>query len=82
MPCTVDTSYEDGRWDSALKKHHEKIETILEELLLGKITKEEAFKRTRVAKRDFADAYEEIFTDLVNKADIKARRKQIMGEFI
>ena len=82
MPCTYDTSHEDNLWDKAVAKHHNEIETILEELLEGTIKLKVARERTKASKHKFAAAYGKIFGGTgYNQDSIKKEQARLLGKW-
>lgn len=82
MPCQVDTSYEDNKWNKAYHEHHDEIELILEQLLDDQIDLKTAKVRTRSAKQKLATAYGKIFGGAgYNQDAIKKEQARLLGKW-
>lgn len=81
-PCQVDTSHEDNLWAKAIHKHHDEIETILEELLDGTIKLKVARERTKASKHKLAAAYGKIHGGPGYDQDsIKKEQARLLGKW-
>jgi len=78
MPCTIDTSEYDERWHAEVVRHHEAVESILEQVIETGETSWAAAK-LEDERKEFANNFRKIFKGLYNAQALEERAEALLN---